>query len=139
MSTWGIEVFENDAAQELVDEVLDGGFRLDDYRGTFRSEEDEEFIPADAGARLLALGALVRVAQDEEAPAAAALEKIAGTDEVDLTAFLDQFSDEDVQTLHELIGIVLREPASSELFERWEESGQLEEWLEVSHAAAVPN
>ncbi|MCK6094998.1 DUF4259 domain-containing protein [Micrococcus sp. 2A] len=139
MSTWGIHVFENDAAQELVDEVLDGTFRLDEYRGTFRSEEDEDFIPADPGARLLAMGAILRVADDSEAPAAAALEEIAGTDELDLSTFRAQFSDEDVLTLHELIGVVLREPASSELFERWEESGEHEEWLAVSRAAAVPN
>lgn len=139
MSTWGIHVFENDAAQELVDEVLDGTFRLDEYRGTFRSEEDEDFIPADPGARLLAMGAILRVADDSEAPAAAALEEIAGMDELDLSTFRAQFSDEDVLTLHELIGVVLREPASSELFERWEESGEHEEWLAVSRAAAVPN
>lgn len=139
MSTWGIHVFENDAAQELVDEVLDGTFRLDEYRGTFRSEEDEDFIPADPGARLLAMGAILRVADDSEAPAAAALKEIAGTDELDLSTFRAQFSDEDVLTLHELIGVVLREPASSELFERWEESGEHEEWLAVSRAAAVPN
>ena len=139
MSTWGIHVFENDAAQELVDEVLAGTFRLDEYRGTFRSEEDEDFIPADPGARLLAMGAILRVADDSEAPAAAALEEIAGTDELDLSTFRAQFSDEDVLTLHELIGVVLREPASSELFERWEESGEHEEWLAVSRAAAVPN
>lgn len=40
MSAWGIHVFENDDDQDLVDQILDGTFRLDERRGTFRSEED---------------------------------------------------------------------------------------------------
>ena len=57
---------------------------------------------------------------------------LAETDEVDLTAFIDQFSDEDVETLRELIGVVIREPSCSELYQLWEESGELEQWLEYS-------
>ena len=87
MSAWGMHAFENDDAQDLVDQILDGTFRLDERRGTFRSEEDG-YIDAASGAELIALGAVVRVAQDAESPAADALREIAGTDELDLEDFL---------------------------------------------------
>ena len=131
MSAWGMHAFENDDAQDLVDQILDGTFRLDERRGTFRSEEDG-YIDAASGAELIALGAVVRVAQDAESPAADALREIAGTDELDLEDFLAQFTHEDLQTLRELIGVVIREPSCSELYQLWEESGELEQWLEYS-------
>ncbi|MDY6054996.1 DUF4259 domain-containing protein [Micrococcus sp.] len=135
MGTWGVHVFQNDAAQDLVDEILEGTYRLDEHRQEYRAEEDALYIDAEAGARLLALGALVRVARNEDAAAADALAEIADTDELDLDGLLEQFTDEDLQQLRELIAITLREPASSELYELWEESGELEEWLEASRTA----
>lgn len=132
MGAWGRNVFQNDTALDLVDEVLDGTFDLDEFRKDFRREEDEGYLNASQGAALLALGALVRIAQNEDHADRDALLEHAETEEIDLTAFIDQFSDEDIQTLRELIGVVIREPSSSELYELWEESGELEQWLEYS-------
>ena len=137
MSAWGMHAFENDDAQDLVDQILDGTFRLDERRGTFRSEEDG-YIDAASGAELIALGAVVRVAQDAESPAADALRKIAGTDELDLEDFLAQFTDEDLQTLRELIGVTVHDPAASELYELWNEAGEREEWVRVSQEEGLP-
>ena len=137
MSAWGMHAFENDDAQDLVDQILDGTFRLDERRGTFRSEEDG-YIDAASGAELIALGAVVRVAQDAESPAADALRKIAGTDELDLEDFLAQFTDEDLQTLRELIGVTVHDPAASELYELWNEAGEREEWARVSQEEGLP-
>lgn len=137
MSAWGIHVFENDDAQDLVDQILDGTFRLEERRGTFRSEEDG-YIDAASGAELIALGAVVRVAQDAESPAADALREIAGTDELDLEDFLAQFTDEDLQTLRELIGVTVHDPAASELYELWNEAGEREEWARVSQEEGLP-
>ncbi|MDO4239697.1 DUF4259 domain-containing protein [Micrococcus sp.] len=138
MSAWGIHVFENDDAQDLVDQILDGTFRLDERRGTFRSEEDG-YIDAASGAELIALGAVVRVAQDAESPAAAALHEIAGTDELDLADFLAQFTDEDLATLRELIGVTVHDPAASELYGLWNEAGEREEWARVSQDEGLPD
>ena len=85
-----------------------------------------------AHTHILTLGALVRIARNEDHADLEALLEHAETDEVDLTAFIDQFSDEDVETLRELIGVVIREPSCSELYQLWEESGELEQWLEYS-------
>ena len=132
MGAWGRNVFQNDTALDLVDEVLDGTFDLDEFRKDFRREEDEGYLDASQGAALLALGALVRIARNEDHADLDVLLEHAETEEVDLTDFIDQFSDEDIQTLRELIGVVIREPSSSELYELWEESGELEQWLEYS-------
>ena len=137
MSAWGMHAFENDDAQDLVDQILDGTFRLEERRGTFRSEEDG-YIDAASGAELIALGAVVRVAQDAESPAADALREIAGTDELDLEDFLAQFTDEDLQTLRELIGVTVHDPAASELYELWNEAGEREEWARVSQEEGLP-
>ncbi|MCK6091191.1 DUF4259 domain-containing protein [Micrococcus endophyticus] len=132
MGAWGRNVFQNDTALDLVDEVLDGTFDLDEFRKDFRREEDEGYLDASQGAALLALGALVRIARNEDHADLDVLLEHAEAEEVDLTDFIDQFSDEDIQTLRELIGVVIREPSSSELYELWEESGELEQWLEYS-------
>ncbi|GAA3797997.1 DUF4259 domain-containing protein [Micrococcus endophyticus] len=132
MGAWGRKVFQNDTALDLVDEVLDGTFDLDEFRKDFRREEDEGYLDASQGAALLALGALVRIARNEDHADLDVLLEHAEAEEVDLTDFIDQFSDEDIQTLRELIGVVIREPSSSELYELWEESGELEQWLEYS-------
>ena len=132
MGAWGRNVFQNDAALDIVDEVLDGTFDLDEFRKDFRREEDEGYLDASQGAALLALGALVRIARNEDHADLDVLLEHAEAEEVDLTDFIDQFSDEDIQTLRELIGVVIREPSSSELYELWEESGELEQWLEYS-------
>lgn len=132
MGAWGRKVFQNDTALDLVDEVLDGSFDLDEFRKDFRREEDEGYLDASQGAALLALGALVRIARNEDHADLDVLLEHAEAEEVDLTDFIDQFSDEDIQTLRELIGVVIREPSSSELYELWEESGELEQWLEYS-------
>ena len=115
-----------------MDEVLDGTFDLDEFRRNFRRDEDEGDLTASQGAALLTLGALVRIARNEDHADLEALLEHAETDEVDLTAFIDQFSDEDIETLRELIGVVIREPSCSELYQLWEESGELEQWLEYS-------
>ncbi|MCR8675812.1 DUF4259 domain-containing protein [Micrococcus sp. HG099] len=132
MGAWGRNVFQNDTALDLVDEVLDGSFDLDEFRKDFRREEDEGYLDASQGAALLALGALVRIARNEDHADLDVLLEHAEAEEVDLTDFIDQFSDEDIQTLRELIGVVIREPSCSELYELWEESGELEQWLEYS-------
>lgn len=132
MGAWGRNVFQNDTALDLVDEVLDGSFDLDEFRKDFRREEDEGHLDASQGAALLALGALVRIARNEDHADLDVLLEHAEAEEVDLTDFIDQFSDEDIQTLRELIGVVIREPSCSELYELWEESGELEQWLEYS-------
>lgn len=137
MSAWGIHVFENDDAQDLVDQILDGTFRLEERRGTFRSEEDG-YIDAASGAELIALGAVVCVAQDAASPAAPALHEIAGTDELDLEDFLAQFTDEDLQALRELIGVTVHDPAASELYGLWNEAGEREEWARVSQEEGLP-
>ena len=132
MGAWGRNVFQNDTALDIVDEVLDGTFDLDEFRRNFRRDEDEGYLTASQGAALLTLGALVRIARNEDHADLEALLEHAEADEVDLTAFIDQFSDEDIETLRELIGVVIREPSCSELYQLWEESGELEQWLEYS-------
>ena len=41
MGAWGRNVFQNDTALDIVDEVLDGTFDLDEFRRNFRRDEDE--------------------------------------------------------------------------------------------------
>ena len=99
MGAWGRNVFQNDTALDIVDEVLDGTFDLDEFRRNFRRDEDEGYLTASQGAALLTLGALVRIARNEDHADLEALLEHAETDEVDLSAFIDQFSDVAVETL----------------------------------------
>jgi hypothetical protein len=138
MGSWGTDVFENDTAMDLLDEVLGGSFRLDDYRHDIRAESSDGYISAPTGEQLLAMGALVRVARGDEIDARGQIVEHAQLEEgteLDLAPFLEQFSEEDIDRLREHIGMTIREPAVSELFELWEESGELEEWLERSRQA----
>ena len=66
MGAWGRNVFQNDTALDIVDEVLDGTFDLDEFRRNFRRDEDEGYLTASQGAALLTLGALVRIARNED-------------------------------------------------------------------------
>ncbi|MDO5634316.1 MAG: DUF4259 domain-containing protein [Micrococcus sp.] len=132
MGAWGAGVFENDDALDFVDEVLDGSFSLDEYRDYFTVEEDAGIIDAHQGSILLAMAALIRIARNEHPAGEQALAEHADTRELDLSGFIDQFEEEDIQTVRELSGMVLREASSSELYELWEESGELEEWLTES-------
>lgn len=82
---------------------------------------------------------MVRVAQDAQSPAADALREITGTDELDLEEFLGQFTDEDLRTLRELIGLTVHDPAASELYELWNEASECEEWARVSQEEGLPD
>ena len=52
MGAWGRNVFQNDTALDIVDEVLDGTFDLDEFRRNFRRDEDEGYLTASQGAAL---------------------------------------------------------------------------------------
>lgn len=117
MGTWNTGPFDNDPAVEAVAALADGTFRMDQFRfecgrGPLGSEEAELII---------ALAAVL----NGHVPA----EDAAGA--LDYPFTLD-----DRRWIRRNAAQVVR-PGGSELYDLWEEAGELNEWLAVTRRYAA--
>ncbi|QRY63976.1 DUF4259 domain-containing protein [Gordonia sp. PDNC005] len=121
MGTWGAGPFENDAAADLLVEISDASFDFESQAWAF----DDEYIEVDGGQIAIAMGALVTIGRGDGS---------GGPADVDAVAFAASLTDEQLTRLREWIGRVLADGDTSELYELWEESEDLDEWLAASRA-----
>ncbi len=125
MGAWGTGAFENDAAVDAVDEIVDGTFSFDDLRELMASDYLEE----PGGSIALALTDVALTALGRIDPPAA-------LDEVDIRLLSTQLDD----PTYDLILTAAERavsPDGSELYEVWEEAGEddLREWRTASLTA----
>jgi hypothetical protein len=122
MGAWGSGAFENDAALDAVDELVDGTFSFDELRELMAADYFEE----PGGSIALALTEVALTALGRIDPPAA-------LDEVDIRLISTQFDD---QTYELILTAAERaiNPDGSELYELWEEAGddELREWRAAS-------
>lgn len=122
MGAWGSGAFENDAALDAVDELVDGTFSFDELRELMSSDYLEE----PGGSIALALTEVALTALGRIDPPAA-------LDEVDIRLISTQFDD---QTYDLILTAAERAVGAdgSELYELWEEAGDddLREWRTAS-------
>ena len=121
MGAWGSGAFENDAAVDAVDELVDGTFSFDELRQLMASQYLEE----PGGSIALALTEVALTALGRIDPPAA-------LDEVDIRLLSTQFDD---QTYDFILTAAERAVSDgSELYELWEEAGDddLREWRTAS-------
>lgn len=122
MSAWGTGAFENDAATDAVDELVDGTFSFDELTALMASDYLEE----PGGSLAIALAEVALAALGRIDPPAA-------LDEVDIRLLSTQLDDQ----AYELILTAAERAASpdrSELYELWDEAGEdeLHEWRTAS-------
>ncbi|MDO9591111.1 MAG: DUF4259 domain-containing protein [Microcella sp.] len=122
MGAWGSGAFENDAAVDAVDELVDGTFSFDELRALLAPDYLEE----PGGSIALALAEVALAALGRIDPPAA-------LDEVDIRLLSTQL---DEQTYELILTAAERaiSPDASELYELWEEAGDddLREWRTAS-------
>lgn len=122
MGAWGSGAFDNDAALDAVDELVDGTFSFDELRELMASEYFEE----PGGSVAIALTEVALTALGRIDPPAA-------LDELDIRLISTQFDD---QTYDLILTAAERaiNPDGSELYELWEEAGEdeLREWRTAS-------
>lgn len=117
MGTWDIGPFDNDPAADAVAAIVDGTFRMDQFRyecglGPLGTDEAESII---------ALAAVL----NGYLPARYADKGVNVT-----------FSIEDKQWIRRRAQSVVR-PGGSELYAMWEDAGELDEWLAAAKKYAV--
>lgn len=122
MGAWGSGPFENDAAVDAVDELVDGTFSFDELRALMASDYLEE----PGGSIALALTEVALTALGRIDPPAA-------LDEVDIRLLSTQFDD---QTYDLILSAAERavSPDGSELYELWHDEGDddLHDWRTAS-------
>ena len=124
MGAWGTGPFENDGALDLVGDISSLEFSWEDIEEAF---EDPAYLEADGGQYAIALGALVRIVQGEPAPEA--------PEDARLTVIARHLTPERVAWIRTQVARTLSSAKESELYELWEETSELEEWLEASRGS----
>lgn len=117
MGTWDIGPFDNDPAADAVAAIVDGTFRMDQFRyecglGPLGTDEAESVI---------ALAAVLK----GYLPAKHAHEGVNVT-----------FTRDDKEWIRRRARSVVR-PGGSELYAMWEDTGELDEWLAATKKFAV--
>ncbi|WP_418275747.1 DUF4259 domain-containing protein [Isoptericola jiangsuensis] len=124
MGTWNTGPFDNDTALDLLDEIASPEFAFDDLQWAF---DDPEYLGVVGGVFAIALGALVRAVRGEpgtEVP-----------EGFNLASFASHVTAERVAWTRAQIDRALAGSKESELYELWEETPSLDEWLLASRAA----
>ena len=116
MGTWNTGPFDNDPAAEAVAALANGTFRMDQFRfncaaGPLGTDEAESII---------ALAAILNGHVPDGVPE---------------TALEFPFSIDDRRWIRRNAAEVVK-PGGSELYELWQEAGELDEWLEATRKFA---
>ncbi|MCQ9368447.1 DUF4259 domain-containing protein [Brevibacterium sp. 50QC2O2] len=122
MGAWGIGAFENDGALDLVGDMRSGHFSFDELGWAF---EDEDYLEVDGGQIALALAGLA---------VAVKLRRPSPVPEFDLQAVAPLFTSESIGFIRNQVERTLAGAEGSELFELWEETDELDAWLQASRA-----
>ena len=126
MGAWGYGPFDNDGAGDLLADIRKGNFTFEGVEWAF---EDPDYLEVDGGQIVIALAALAR----------AFLGGLAAPESVpNLEVFGAQLTADRLAWIQSQLDRTLSDGKSSELYELWEDSGDLEKWLESSRASIWP-
>ncbi|MFJ3395293.1 DUF4259 domain-containing protein [Leifsonia aquatica] len=117
MGAWGSGPFENDGAGDLLAEIGDGSFSFDEIVWAF---EDDDYLEVDGGQMAIALAELVIVVREQ---------KPVAYEGIDLAAFQGMLNPERIQWIHDQAVRATSDSDASELYELWEDAGDLDNWL----------
>ena len=122
MGAWGSGAFENDAALDAVDELVDGTFSFDELRDLL----DADYLEEPGGSIAIALTEVALAALGRIDPPAA-------LDEVDIRLLSTQLDDDAYELVLTAAERAIN-PDGSELYELWEEAGddELRAWRAAS-------
>lgn len=123
MGVWGTGTFENDGALDLVADLRSGTFTWDSLGW---SHEGQEYVEADSGQYALALVEIAAALHGGDP---------SPVDGLDLAPLAPLFTPERVALIAAQARRVLSDADHSELYELWEEAGELEPWLSGARAA----
>ncbi|MCS4277476.1 hypothetical protein M2390_002682 [Mycetocola sp. BIGb0189] len=122
MGAWETGAFDNDGAGDLIVAITEGYFTFESVACAF---EDEDYVEVDGGQIALALAELaVRSRAGEPLP-------LGGGDSAPFAALL---SPERIEWIRTQATRTLAGAETSELYELWEEAGELEGWLADARA-----
>jgi hypothetical protein len=122
MGAWGNGAFENDGALDLIADLRHGNFSFDEIQWAF---EDENYLEVDGGQMALALAEIaVAIRKGQPSP----------VEELDLSTVAQHFTPEAIGFIREQVQRTLSDAEHSELYELWEETDELDEWLRASRA-----
>ena len=117
MGAWSNEPFGNDGAGDLVATMSTGEFTFDALGWAF----EDDYLEVDGGQYAIALVEIALVVQGARDPHPALAD-------VDLTTVAPLFTEDRVRWIVEMADRALLDSESSELYELWDEAGELEEW-----------
>ena len=124
MGAWSSEPFGNDGAGDLVATMSSGEFTFDALGWAF----EDDYLEVDGGQYAIALVEIALVLQGDRAPHPELAD-------VDLTQVAPQFTEDRVRWIVEMADRALTDSESSELYELWEEAGELDAWRAPSVAS----
>lgn len=132
MGAWGVAPFDNDGAGDLVASIRHGDFSFDEL------EVDDDYLEVDGGQYAIALVAIALVVLGRRAAPAE-------LDGVDVASLRAAFTPERLAWIVALAERTVEGAECSELYELWEEAGELDAWrtpaveaLELLRAEAAP-
>ncbi|ACZ21075.1 hypothetical protein Sked_11310 [Sanguibacter keddieii DSM 10542] len=117
MGAWSSEPFGNDGAGDLVADIERGEFTFDALGWAF----EDDYLEVDGGQYAIALVEIALVLQGDRAPHPALAD-------VDLSQVAEQFTEDKVRWIVEMADRALTDSETSELYELWEEAGELDSW-----------
>ncbi|WP_165350427.1 DUF4259 domain-containing protein [Xylanimonas protaetiae] len=124
MGASGTGPFENDAAMDMLDDIVTGNFNgVESIEWAF---DDPDYLEVDGGQMAIALGALIRSERGEPGPE---------VPEVERADFRFDITPELITWVRTQISRALSGPETSEAYGLWAESDGLDEWLKVSRSA----
>ncbi len=120
MGAWGNGAFENDGALDLIADIRAGNFSLDGIQWAF---DDEDYLEVDGGQIALALAEIAAaIRKNQPSP----------VEELDISAVAHHFTPEAIEFIRDQVRRTLSDAEHSELYELWEETDELDEWLTSS-------
>ena len=116
MGAWGAGPLENDGAGDLLASIRHGDFSFEEIAWAF---EDSDYLEVDGGQIAITLAHLVVAGREGTA--------VPGLD--DVGPFLAQVTPERVAWIRAQVGLTLAGGETSELYELWEETDELDAWV----------
>ncbi|MFB2582149.1 DUF4259 domain-containing protein [Herbiconiux sp. P15] len=122
MGASGVGPFDNDTAADLAGDIVEGKFSFEQIEPQF---EDESYLEADGGESVLALVEIILASREgRELP-------VSG----DFSSFVAELSPERIAWIRHQANRAVSSAEHSELFDLWEDAGELDEWLLLARDA----
>lgn len=124
MGAWGSGPFENDGAGDLLASIRSGDFSFDALGWAF----EDGYLEVDGGQIALALVDLALVGLGVRP-------RSTDVEDLDLTSFVADLTGDRLVWILDVADTTLSGSEASELYELWEETDDLDEWLRPATAS----